>query len=755
MEMKPYDRKTLLRTMIVTGVIVLIVVPVLFYSLYKIQIRDAETLQSKAIAQQTRDMLVSPVRGAIYDRNMTALALSATVETIVISPAEIKDEAEAEFTARGLAEILDMDYEAILKKTTNKKSYYEIVARKVDKEVSDAVREFKTENKLAGIKLFEDTKRYYPYSTLLSNVIGFTNYDNEGQYGLEMKYEEVLKGVVGRVITAKDRDGNAMSFYFEQYHDAQDGMSLVLTVDYGVQEILEKHLEVALAENGCDEGVLGIVMNPKTGEILAMAQKGDYDLNNPRTVNDEEILNSILAAPEDERSELMLEAMMEQWRNKAIQEPYEPGSVFKIITASIALEENVVNANSTFFCSGTWKIGSKTTGHCWRLAGHGSQSFAKALQNSCNCAFVNIALDIGAEKYYEYFKAFGLTEKTGVDMMGEVGVVEGVHYHPYSVFSNPLYGGDVSLGMYGFGQTFAVTPIQMITAVSAVVNGGYLMKPYVVSGIADGNGNIVEQYAPTAVRQVISEETSAKMRTLVESVVSQGTGSNAYVRGYRVGGKTGTSEKRAKSIAEGKDFYIASFLGVAPCDDPQVAVLVLLDEPTGYLHQGGQIAAPVVGRIMNDLMPYLGVKAVYTDEELANLSIEVPLVVGGEKSWAQSVVKNAKLNVKVVGDGDKVTSQYPASGAKIPSTATVILYCGAEPDKSQVKIPDLTGKTYEQAVRLIEEAGLYMEVGGSIGSDTDEELTVMHQSPAAVDDATVQFGSVITVEFYKKSNTGE
>ena len=295
----------------------------------------------------------------------------------------------------------------------------------------------------------------------------------------------------------------------------------------------------------------------------------------------------------------------------------------------------------------------------------------------------------------------------------------------------------------------------MITAVSAVVNGGYLMKPYVVSGIADSNGNIVEQYEPTTVRQVISEETSAKMRTLVESVVSQGTGSNAYVRGYRIGGKTGTSEKRAKSIAEGKDFYIASFLGVAPCDDPQVAVLVLLDEPTGSLHQGGQIAAPVVGRIMSDLMPYLGVKAVYTDEELAKLSIEVPLVVGGEKNWAQSVVKNAQLNVKVVGDGDKVTAQYPASGSKIPSTATVILYCGAEPDKSQVKIPDLTGKTYEQAVRIIEEAGLYMEAGGSIGSDTDEELTVMRQSPAAGDGATVQFGSVITVEFYKKSNTGE
>ena len=755
MEKKPYDRHLFLRTVFIVGVILLIVTPYLIYNLYKIQIRDADTLQARAIAQQTRDMLVSPVRGAIYDRNMTPLAMSATVETIVISPAEIKDEAEAEFTARGLSEILGIDYETILARTKNKKSYYEIIARKVEKEVSDAVREFKTENKLNGIKLFEDTKRYYPYSNLLSSVIGFTNYDNVGQYGLEMKYEDVLKGVVGRVITAKDREGNAMSFYFEQYNDAQDGMNLVLTIDYGVQEILEKHLEVALAENGCDEGVVGIVMNPNTGEILGMAQKGDYDLNNPREITDQELLAEILAKPEEEQSALLLDAMMDQWRNKAIQEPYEPGSVFKIVTAAIALEENVANANSTYYCSGTWKIGSQTTGHCWKLVGHGPQNFAKSLQNSCNCAFVEIALDIGAERYYDYFKAFGLTEKTGIDMMGEVGVIEGVHYHAESIFTNPMYGGDVSLGMYGFGQTFAITPIQTITAVSAIVNGGYLMQPYVVSGIADENGNLIEQYAPKVVRQVISEDTSDKMRTMIESVVSEGTGSNAYVRGYRVGGKTGTSEKRAKSIIEGKDFYIASFLGVAPCDDPQVAVLVLLDEPTGTLHQGGQIAAPVVGRIMNDLMPYLGVKAAYSDEELAKLSIEVPLTVGGNIGWAESVVKSAGLKVKVVGDGERVTAQYPISGSRIPNTATVILYCGVEPDKSEIEIPNLTGKTYEQAVRLIEGTGFYMSVGGAVGNDTDEELTVMRQYPAAGDGATARYGTVITVEFYKKDNTGE
>ncbi len=752
MEKKPRERNNLRRIMIVALVIILVIVPWLIYNLYHIQVTKAAEYQSKAIAQQTRDMIVSPVRGAIYDRNMTPLALSATVHTIVISPAEIADEEEAELIAHGLADLLELDYETVLKRTTNKKSYYEIVARKVEKEVSDQILEFKTDHNLNGIKLFEDTKRYYPYSTLLSNVIGFTNYDNEGQYGLELKYEDVLKGVVGRVITAKDRNGNAMPFYFEQYHDAQDGMSLVLTVDYGVQEILEKHLEVALEENGCSEGVCGIVMDPKTGAILAMAQKGDYDLNNPREIADEETMNAILAAPEDERSELLLNAMMEQWRNKAIQDPYEPGSVFKIVTAAIALEENEVR--SSYSCSGTWKINT-TTGSCWKQSGHGTQSFAKSLQNSCNCAFISIAMDIGAERYYDYFQAFGLTEKTGIDMMGETALVEGVHYHTRRVFTDPRYGGDVSLGMYSFGQTFTITPIQSITAVSAVINGGYLMKPYIVSGVADANGNIVESYEPTTVRQVLSNQTSEKMRTLVESVVSDGTASNAYVRGYRVGGKTGTSEKRAKSIVEGKDYYIASFLGIAPCDDPQVAVLVLLDEPTGSLHQGGQIAAPVVGRIMNDILPYLGVEAVYTDEEEASLSIKVPLVIGGEANWAQSVIKNANLKVKVVGNGQRVTAQYPTSGSTIPSTATVILYCGAEPDTTQIKIPDLTGKTLEQASRILDAAGLYMSVAGSIGNGSGEEPTVRRQNPAATDGATVQVGSVITVEFYKTDNTGE
>lgn len=752
MEKKPRERTNLRRIMIVALVIILVIVPWLIYHLYQIQVTKAAEYQSKAIAQQTRDMIVSPARGAIYDRNMTPLALSATVHTIVISPAEIADEEEAELIAHGLADLLDLDYEAVLKRTTNKKSYYEIVARKVEKEVSDQILEFKTDHNLNGIKLFEDTKRYYPYSTLLSNVIGFTNYDNEGQYGLELKYEDVLKGVVGRVITAKDRNGNAMPFYFEQYHDAQDGMSLVLTVDYGVQEILEKHLEVALEENGCSEGVCGIVMDPKTGAILAMAQKGDYDLNNPREITDEETMNAILAAPEDKRSELLLNAMMEQWRNKAIQDPYEPGSVFKIVTAAIALEENEVR--SSYSCSGSWSI-STTTGSCWKKTGHGTQSFAKSLQNSCNCAFISIAMDIGAERYYDYFQAFGLTEKTGIDMMGETSLVEGVHYHTRQVFTNPRYGGDVSLGMYSFGQTFTITPIQTITAVSAVVNGGYLMKPYIVSGVADANGNIVESYEPTTVRQVLSNKTSEKMRTLVESVVSDGTASNAYVRGYRVGGKTGTSEKRAKSIVEGKDYYIASFLGIAPCDDPQVAVLVLLDEPTGSLHQGGQIAAPVVGRIMSDILPYLGVEAVYTDEEEASLSIKVPLVIGGEANWAQSVIKNANLKVKVVGNGQRVTAQYPTSGSTIPSTATVILYCDAEPDTTQIKIPDLTGKTLEQASRILDAAGLYMSVAGSIGNGSGEEPTVRRQTPAAADGATVQVGSVITVEFYKTDNTGE
>lgn len=744
------------RMLFLFAVVALLAVPTLLYSLYKIQIRDAAEYQEMAIEQQTRDMLVSPVRGTIYDRNMVPLAMSATVYTIVISPAEIGSDAEAEYIAQGLSEILDMDYDKILKRTQNKKSYYEIVARKVDKTVSDAVREFKTnkatkEFTLAGIKLFEDTKRYYPYSTLLSNVIGFTNYDNEGQYGIELKYEDVLKGMVGRVITAKNNKGSALSFYFEQYNEAQDGLSLVTTIDHGVQQILEKQLAIAQEENNCAEGAVGIVMNVKTGAILGMAQTNNYDLNDPDKLPDE-VMEEINRQPENQRESLILNALFEQWQNKAIQQPYEPGSVFKIITAATALEENVETLNSQFYCSGTWKIGS-TTGNCWKTAGHGQQDLTKAIENSCNSAFVKIALDIGAQTYYNYFNAFGFTSKTGVDMMGEVGTVAGVHYHTYDVFTNPDLGGNVSLGTYGFGQTFKITPIQLITAVSSVVNGGYLMKPYMVSGLADSNGNIVQSFQPTVVRQVISEETSKTMCTMIEKVVSEGTGKNAYVAGYRVGGKTGTSEKRDKSIQMGRDYYIASFLGVAPCDDPQVAVLVLLDEPGGYLHQGGQIAAPVVGRIMSEILPYLGVKAQYTEDEIADMSIEVPNVVGADVSYAKADIENRNFKVEIKGGGDKVTAQYPAAGSKIPGSSTVILYCGVEPDTSEIKVPNLMGQSYEEALRILASYHLYLDASGAHGFASNSEIKVRRQDPAF--GTTVTYGSVISVEFYSVSDTGE
>ncbi len=748
------NKNIMRRTVLVGAIILILVVPMLLYNLYKLQIRDAAEYQSLAIAQQTRDTLISPSRGTIYDRNMTPLAVSATVQTIVISPAEIVDDEEAQAIALGLSKILDLDYDTILSRTKNKKSYYEVIARKVSRAVSDEVRAFKSENKYTGIKLFEDTKRYYPYSNLLSNVIGFTNYDNEGQYGLELKYESSLKGAVGRTITAKNNLGSAMPFYFEHYYDANDGLGLVLTVDYGVEEILEKHLEIAMIENRCAEGALGIIMDIKTGAILGMAQKGDYNLNEPRTISDPEVLATILAQPESEQSTLMLDAMMAQWRNKAIQEPYEPGSVFKIVTAAMALEENVVKPGLSYYCSGVWNIDT-TEGYCWKYSGHGSQTFAKSFENSCNSAFVNIALTIGHERFYNYLKAFGLTERTGLDMMGETNTIEGIHYHSWSVFSNPWLGGNVSLGTYGFGQTFKVTPIQLITAVSAIVNGGYLMEPYVVSSLVDANGNIVEKFEPKVVRQVISEETSTKMRELLEGVVTNGTGKNAYVRGYRVGGKTGTSEKRDKSIQFGKDFYIASFLGVAPCDDPQVAVLVLLDEPTGDQFQGGQIAAPVVGRIMSDLMPYLGIKAVYSEQELINMSVAVPLVVGGNRSWAQGMMENAKFNVKIVGDGDKVTAQSPKSGSKIPTTATVVLYCGIELDRTENTIPDLSGKTYEEAVRIAERVGFYIDASGAIGGKVSDEYKVRKQSPAAESGSKAQVGTVIVVEFYSDAELGE
>ena len=726
-------------------------VPYIIYHLVKLQIVDAEKYQEMAVEQQTRDLLISPSRGTIYDRNNIALAVSVTVDTIAVAPNEVKEGTEGAIAA-GLSDILGLDYETVLSKVMKKNTMYQLILRRAEPELADKVREFVSETGYTSIKFYEDTKRYYPYANLFSSMMGFTSYDNEGEYGLELKYDEVLSGIAGRIVTAKDNSGNSLSFYFEQRVDARDGYGLKLTTDVGVQQILEKYLEIAMEENGCT-GVVGIVMDVNTGAILGMAQKGDYDLNAPRDIADLELAAQVESLSGDEYNSAYLEALYAQWRNNAIQEPYEPGSVFKIITAAIALEEGSESVDSAFYCSGHSDVDGTSIG-CWKTSGHGYQNFEKALQNSCNCAFIDIALGVGHETYYSYFEGFGFTEKTGIDMMGESSPVRGVHYHSYDVFSDVYRGGRISLSTYGFGQTFKVTPIQLITAVSAVVNGGYLMEPYVVDALVDENGNIVEQYEPKVVRQIISEKTSETMCSMIESVVSEGTGGNAYVAGYRVGGKTGTSEKRDKSIAEGKDYYIASFLGVAPCDDPEVAVLVLLDEPTGYLHQGGQIAAPVVGKIMGDILPYLGVEAEYTNDELDSMSIKVPLTVGGDRDWAKFVVEDAGLGVKIVGDGAEVTAQYPLSDSNIASNSTVILYCGAEPNKTEVTIPNLSGMTYKEAVEYVKLLGLYLDASGALGGANSSSFTVRNQTPAP-SDGTITYGSVITVDFYTNDNTGE
>ncbi len=732
--------------------VLLLLVPYIIWNLVKLQVVNADKYQEMAAEQQTRDLLITPSRGAIYDRNNVVLAVSVTVDTIAVAPNEVKEGTEGAIAA-GLSEILGLDYNTVLSKVMKKNTMYQLILRRAEPELAEQVRQFVADTGYKSIKFYEDTKRYYPYANLFSSVLGFTSYDNDGEYGLELKYDEVLSGIAGRVVTAKDNSGNSLSFYFEQRVEATDGYSLRLTTDVGVQQILEKYLEIAKEENGCT-GVVGIVMDVNTGAVLGMAQKGDYDLNDPREIANAELAAQVEAITGDNYNEAYLNALYAQWRNNAIQEPYEPGSVFKIITAAIALEEGTETLDSAFFCGGHSEVDGVSIG-CWQTLGHGSQVFRKALENSCNCAFIEIALGIGHRTYYNYFEGFGFTGRTGIDMMGESSPVKGVHYHSYDVFSDNLRGGRVSLSTYGFGQTFKVTPIQLITAVSAVVNGGYLMEPYVVDALVDANGNVVEQYEPKVVRQIVSEKTSETMCNLIESVVSRGTGGNAYVAGYRVGGKTGTSEKRDKSIAEGKDFYIASFLGVAPCDDPEVAVLVLLDEPTGAMHQGGQIAAPVVGKIMNEILPYLGVEAQYTDEEMESMTHKVPVFVGGPVDWAKDVVENeVGLKVEVVGDGEEVTAQYPHSGSSVASNSTVILYCGVEPDTTPVKIPNLAGMTYKEAVDYVKMIGLYLDATGVLGSTSSSTFTVQSQYPSA-DDGYIPFGSVISVDFYTNDNTGE
>ncbi len=723
--------------MILMGVVMFVL---LFFRLFDLQITRHEELQGKAVNQQTRRTVVTANRGTIYDAGGNILAISSSAETIILSPLEIDNAVNdtenpvswtKESLAAGLAEILGKDASAIRKRMDNVKSQYEVIQLRADEDTAAKVRSYVDENKIAGVHLVADTKRYYPYGSLAAQVIGFVGDENTGLYGLEAYYEKELEGQSGLVISSKDQAENDMLYTYEQYFAAKNGSDLTLTLDTTIQYYLEKGIESMVDKFSAANGASGIVMDAKTGGILAMASYPNYDLNDFLTVSDQTLQERI------ERGESTVADMqLLQWRNKALNDTYEPGSTFKILTLSAALEEGVVDKTTTVNCGGSVSISGYTI-HCSNKNGHGLQTLVQSVGNSCNPAFINYGLRIGSEKFYEYMRSFGLMNTTGIDLGGEA----------VGVFAADSSFTQLDLACYAFGQNFTVTPLALIAAQAACVNGGYLHTPYLVERITDSDGNVTYRHDNTPVRQVISEQTSATVRECLEYVVASGTGKNGQVAGYRIGGKTGTADKGQTGDV------VVSFLCFAPADDPQVIMLITMDTPsraTGTYVSGGNMVAPTASTVMAEILPYLGVEPSYSAEELLGMDTTVPNVIGMSVEEAKAKLKDRALSYKIVGDGETITDQTPAGGAIIPGKSSVILYVGEEKSTDKCVVPHLIGKTPSEANTTATAAGLLIRFSGTTGSESSS-VRVLSQS---IDEGTeVEAGTVITVQLGDTSVT--
>lgn len=762
------------------------------------QVFHYDFYRQQAASLQTRDTFITPNRGVIYDANMQVLAESAEVERVVVSPkavvGDLKDEAEKQVRQQTLAQILadslSIDYETVLAKVQKTDSEYEIIAQKVDKDVAKELYAALEKAGCTGVYSEPDTKRYYQQGAFLSAVLGYVSSDNNGAYGLEAEYNDVLSGTAGRLVRVQNAQNQDMTPETEQYIPAQDGDSLVLTIDSDIQNFLEKHLETALADNPqARDGVSGIVMNVKTGEVLAMASLPDYDPNNSYTITDEryieELKTNVQAALQEhgvtaeisdkyyqegglanlpqsvqdneelvnELTEIRSQQLYKMWYNPVVTDNYEPGSTFKLMNVATAYELGIAHEEDTYYCGGSMMVGdwSKPIS-CSNTSGHGTQTLTEALMNSCNVAMMQIVANTGLDRFYEFYKAFGLTEPTGIDLPSE----SKGQFHDVNVTSE---WNEVSLAVASFGQRFTVTPIQMLNMVCAIVDDGKLKQPYVVKEILGSDGSVKSTTETTVIRQVISAETSAYMREAMQAVVDGGTGKNAYVPGYRVGGKTATSEIEKLRDDEGNEVdtenrYTASFIGVAPMDDPQIAVLVAINDlPESAAHGGGAIAAPVVGRIMEDVLPYVGVTPIYTDEENDRRELTVPSVIGSTESEAAASLEQAGFSYRVVGEGDKVTDQVPSGGVRIPASGKVILYMGESKPTEQVEVPDLTGLTPDDCRSVLEQYGLYLKQKGVASSQVTGSTTASRQSPAV--GTKVNIGAVVTVEFSDTTNVND
>ena len=705
---------------------------VLFFKLYSLQITRHEELQSKAVSQQTRSSVVTANRGTIYDASGNILAISSTAETIFLSPKEINDALNdeenpvawtKEILAGALAKILDISEEGILKKMARSDSMYEVLKYRVDEDIADQVRQYINDNKVKGVFLTTDAKRYYPYSDLAAQVIGFVGVDYTGLFGLEAEYDKELQGQSGLVVTAKANGQNDLLYEYSQYFDPENGDELQVTLEATVQYYLEKGMKDMCDAFSPANGATGIVMDVRNGGILAMASFPNYDLNDFTTVTDKTLLEQMARGELDEKG-----AQQKQWRNKALNDTYEPGSTFKILTLSAALEEGLIDKTTSVNCSGAVNISGHTI-HCSNKAGHGLQTLQQTVGNSCNPAFISYGLKLGTEKFYQYMRSFGIMSPTGVDLGGEAT----------GVFAADANFTQLDLACYAFGQNFTVTPLALITAQAACVNGGYLYTPHFAQQITDSNGNVIWQHDDTPVRQVISEETSATVRECLEYVVASGTGKNGQVAGYRIGGKTGTADKGQSGDV------VVSFLCFAPADDPQIMMLITMDTPsrsTGTYVSGGNMVAPYSSAIMSEILPSLGIEPSYSAEELMGVDTTVPNVIGMTVQEAKDRMKERGFTCKIEGDGEKITDQTPVGGAIIPGKSTVVLYAGAEKPDKMCTVPSLVGRTASEANTAATNAGLLIRFTGTTSSESNTVLVFSQELEAGTE---VPAGTVITV----------
>ncbi|MGN1096167.1 MAG: penicillin-binding transpeptidase domain-containing protein [Eubacteriales bacterium] len=722
-------------------IICAVIASVLTGRLVYLQIVKYEDYRRAVVEQMVYETTISASRGTITDRNGVVLATNYTTERVFISPYDMKNDDElCRLVAEGLSEILGVDYDFVYGET-QKTSYKDRTIKKnVEKEDADKVRQFIIDNDLSCIHLVETATRIYPFSTLASHVIGFCGTDG-GLYGLEYQYDSILKGVSGKIVSAQNGKGGSMSYDYETYIDAKNGANLVTTIDYKIQSFLEKHLENAAIEAGCKSRACGIVMSPKTGEIYAMATYPYYDLNNPRKLPSyyDSIVEEYKAKyGEDstEYSSAVSTLLLTMWNNKCITDTYEQGSTAKIITTSIALEENLAKTTDMFNCSGSYVVSGWTI-KCHKVTGHGSLNFAQGLQQSCNPVMMKLSERIGVSTYSRYFGAFGLSEKTGIDLPGEAS----------SIYKTEEQMTNLDLAVYSFGQRFNITAMQLVSAVSSVANGGTLVVPHLLKAVTDDDGNTLASFGTTKVRQVISEETAQTISSiLAEGVATNGGAKNAYVKGYSVAAKTGTSEKGTVGNKR-----IVSTIAYAPSDDPEVICIIIIDEPTIGSIYGSTLAAPYISKLLEDILPYLGIEPNYTSEELAAMDMIVSNYRGLSLDRAKQLINEAGLKCEIIGNGESVINQVPASGSRMTKdNGRIILYTEDVEENKDAVVPNVVGMTAEKANKALTDAGLNIHLSGStIGSGS-----VVHSqsvSPGTV----VSKGTVVTVEMRFMANEGD